>query len=148
MLFERSAQLLSFGLRSSRLGRHDHIEAFDQTQVQTERFPHVPFDPVPVHSAARYLARDRDAEPGLTHVTRRGRGKPAVAVTQRGAQYRCELSRAAQPARCRQPTFGHLFQALRRTRPLARRARNMARPARVLIRARKPCVRLRLRTLG
>lgn len=38
--------------------------------------------------------------------------------------------------------------ALSRARPLARRRFNTRRPAAVLMRARKPCVRLRLITLG
>lgn len=64
----------------------------------------------------------------------------------------------AERTRCQQPhvtgkrmgrrRHQHPDQGVSRARPLARRALSTCRPLLVAIRARKPCVRLRLITLG
>ncbi len=135
--------------RCGRLRYDDDIKALKHRLMHAERFSDLTFDAVARDSLARYPARHGDTETGLAFTRRGLYHEEPIALAVASAFDRGEFGRAAEPLAARQTkASARKIYTLSRARPLARRALITARPPAVRIRALKPCVRLRLSTLG
>lgn len=121
----------------------------------TETFADQPLYPIAVRRPGRQLFGDRHPQSGTSQrrVGPYQDREVAVTIAPRTGENRPELSGSGQPGLARKPRVhgatSHIgAQGVSRARPLARRRASTLRPLRVAIRARKPCVRLRLMTLG
>ena len=146
---ERGAQIANGRARTRGLGDQHDIDR-RQAELLTKRLAHMAFDAIPDDGLGTHLARHRDPDARATGVV-----GARIGVKQGASKQRACAQHAAKQA-WRNDTASARKLAARRAqcyalslrRPLARRALSTARPEAVAMRARKPCVRLRLMTLG
>lgn len=135
--------------RGGRLRYYDDVETGEHRLMHAERFSDLALDAVARNSLAGYPPCDDHAETSAAGAGGSGNHEESVAHSMVPTLDGGELRRAAQPPRARQTKApARMSYTLSRARPLARRELITARPPTVRIRARKPCVRLRLSTLG